>query len=233
MYLRTISEKEATGAIADIYASEEAQIGFVMAATRCFTTRPDLLPAYQAFSDAIRSGLSLSPREWRLIALVAAKRVPSTYCSYVYGGMLVGDLGSKEAVIAVQRDFRAAGLPDREVEMLTYAEKVATNASRISRTDIERLRSVGFTDRQICDIALSAAYRCFVSRFFDAVGAEPESAFIDSDPRFQGALTVGKSYRDEPARASGGTTKPAAGFRRAKREALRAIAPPPRSRRPA
>ncbi len=64
-------------------------------------------------------------REWRLITLIAAKHIPSTYCSYVYGKQLVGDLGSKEAVMAVQKDFRSAGLPGRDVEMLAYAEKIS------------------------------------------------------------------------------------------------------------
>jgi uncharacterized peroxidase-related enzyme len=131
-------------------------------------------------------------REWRLITLIAAKHIPSTYCSYVYGQQLIADLGSKEAVLAVLRDFRSAGLPDRDVEMLAYAEAVVRDASKITREDVERLRSVGFSDRQICDIALCAAFRCFVSRFFDAVGAGPDPAFIDPEDRFRDALTVGR-----------------------------------------
>lgn len=192
MFLQTIAEEDATDRVAEIYARQKSQMGFVMAATKCFTARPDLLPIYTDFSDKIRSGFSLGLREWRLITLVAAKHIPSTYCSYVYGKQLIGDLGSREAVLAVQRDFRSAGLSDRDVEMLAYAEKVTRDASRISPLDIERLRSVGFTDRQICDIALCAAFRCFVSRFFDAVGAGPDAAFIDEDAEFRSAMTVGK-----------------------------------------
>lgn len=192
MFLQTIAEEDATDRVAEIYARQKSQMGFVMAATKCFTARPDLLPIYTDFSDKIRSGFSLGLREWRLITLIAAKHIPSTYCSYVYGKQLIGDLGSREAVLAVQRDFRSAGLSDRDVEMLAYAEKVTRDASRISPLDIERLRSVGFTDRQICDIALCAAFRCFVSRFFDAVGAGPDAAFIDEDAEFRSAMTVGK-----------------------------------------
>ena len=194
MFLQTIPEEEATGKVAEIYERQKLQMGFVMAAARCFTARPDLLPIYTEFSDRIRSGFSLGLREWRLITLVAAKHIPSTYCSYVYGKQLVGDLGSKEAVLAVYQDFRAAGLPDRDVEMLAYAEKIAKDASRISEADIDRLRAVGLTDREICDIALCASFRCFVSRFFDAVGAGPEAAFIDEDPEYRAALTVGRAY---------------------------------------
>src|ERR1051325_7616917 len=131
MFLKTIDEKEATGRVAESCRTLKAQNGFVMAAWSCWTARPDLLPAYQAFADKIRSGFSLTPRDWRLITFVAAKHVPSTYCSHVYGMQLIGDLGSKGAVLAVQRDFRAAGLGERDVAMLEYAEKIARDASKV------------------------------------------------------------------------------------------------------
>jgi uncharacterized peroxidase-related enzyme len=194
MFLQTIGEDEATGRVAEIYNASKSQLGFVMEATRCFTARPDLLPLYTDFSKSIRAGFSLSQRDWRLITLIAAKHIPSTYCSYVYGQQLVDDLGSKEAVIAVQRDFRTAGLSDRDIEMLAYAEKIAVDASLISQHDITRLRSTGFSDQQICDIALCASFRCFVSRFFDATGAGPEAVYIDSDQEFRAAMTVGKAH---------------------------------------
>lgn len=193
MFLQSIEEDEATGRVAEIYEKQKAQLGFVMEAAKCFTAHPDLLPIYTDFSDRIRAGFSLGLREWRLITLIAAKQIPSTYCSHVYGKQLIDDLGSKEAVVAVQSDFRKAGLPDKDVAMLSYAEKVARDASGISQADIDALRAAGFSDRQICDIALCAAFRCFVSRFFDAVGAGTEPAFIDSDESFRSAMTVGRA----------------------------------------
>jgi hypothetical protein len=121
MFLKTVSEEDAAGRIAELYQAQKAQSGFVMSAMQCWTARPDLLPIYQEFSDKIRSGFSLSPRDWRLITLIVAKHVPSTYCSHVYGKQLIVDFGSKDVVLAVQRDFRSAGLSQRDVEMLTYA----------------------------------------------------------------------------------------------------------------
>ncbi len=194
MYLQTIAEDEATGRIAEIYQAQKAKLGFVQNTSRCLTARPDLLPIYTEFFEKILAGFSLGLREWKLITLIAAKHVPSTYCSYVYGKQLIRELGSKDAVMAVQRDFRAAGLPEKDVEMLAYAEKIVKDASQVAHADIDRLRAVGFSDQQICDIALCASIRCFVSRFFDATGAGPEPAFIDSDEQFRAAMTVGKTY---------------------------------------
>lgn len=193
MFLKTIAESEATGAIAEIYAKQQAQMGFVMETAKCMTPRPDLLPAYMEFVAKVRGGFSLGERGWKLITFIAAKHVPSTYCSMVYGQQLVADLGSKEMVLAVQKDFRSAGLPAREVAMLAYAEKVVLDAAKITQADVDQVRAAGFTDHEICDIAFCAAFRCFISRFFDAMGAGIEPAFIDADAAFRQAMTVGRA----------------------------------------
>ncbi|OWJ63707.1 carboxymuconolactone decarboxylase family protein [Inquilinus limosus] len=191
MFLQTITEEDATGRVAESYAADRARLGFVMSATACWTARPDLLPAWETFYAQVKAGFSLSPRDWRLITFIAAKQVPSTYCSMVYGKMLVDDLGSRERVLAVHADFRAAGLGERDTAMLAYAEAVARDASQVTQGHIDALRATGFRDVQITDIALCAALRCFMARFFDATGAGPEAAFIDPDG-FALALAVGR-----------------------------------------
>ncbi len=195
MFLETVAEEDATGAIAEVYRKEKAHAGFVPDSARCMTTRPDLLPLFDAFFDGVRGGFSLGAREWCLVTFIAAKHIRSTYCATVYSQRLTTLLGSKEAVLAIHRDYRNAGLPDKDVAMLAYAEKVATEAHAIREADIDRLRAVGFTDRQICDIALCVSFRCFISKFVDAVGAVPEPAFVDADATFREAMTVGRSLK--------------------------------------
>lgn len=194
-FLQTVPDDEATGEVAKIYRQEIDASGYVPESTRALTIRPDVLAAYTSFVGAIRGGFTLPARDWRLITLVAAKHIPSTYCSLAYGKGLLGDLGSPEAVLAVQRDFRQAGLMPRDVAMLEYAEKVTVAASKIEQADVDRLREHGFSDAQISDIALCAAWRNFISRFFDAVGAMPDDEYRALDPSFRDALCVGRPFR--------------------------------------
>jgi uncharacterized peroxidase-related enzyme len=191
-FLKAVSDEEATGEVADIYRRQREESGYVPESSRALTIRPDVLPAYARFMATLRDKFTLSMRDWRLITLVAAKHIPSTYCSLVYGKNLIGDLGSADEVIAVQRDFRRAGLPARDVAMLEYAEKVTTSASSITQADIDRLREHGFADEQIADIALCAAFRNFVSRYFDAVGATPDAEYRALDASFRDPLCVGR-----------------------------------------
>jgi uncharacterized peroxidase-related enzyme len=81
-----------------------------------------------------------------------------------------------DQVAAVARDFRTAGLPPEEVAMLAYAEKLTLDAGSITAEDVDELRRHGFSDEEIIDIALTAAYRNMQSRLYDALGAKPPGA---------------------------------------------------------
>ena len=191
MYVKTITPDEATGEVAELYNAEIAAMGTVMQATSCWSARPDMLLPIERLLHQMRDGFSLGLLNFRLITFIAAKYVPSSYCSHVYFRSLSGMLGRNQ-VLAIHRDYRNAGLTAQQVEMLAYAEQITRDASKITEVDIARLRAVGFTDLNIADIALAAAYRNFMSRYFDAIGATAEPDFLDADLAVRDQLAVGK-----------------------------------------
>lgn len=191
MYLKTISDDEATGEVAELYRAEIAGMGTVMEATRCWSARPDMLLPVEKLLHQMRDAFSLGLVNFRLITFIAAKHVPSSYCSHVYFRSLATMIG-RERTLAVHRDYRNAGLTEQQVEMLAYAEQITRDASKITEADIARLRAVGFSDLNIADIALAASFRNFMSRYFDAVGATAEPQFLDDDAEVRAQLTVGK-----------------------------------------
>lgn len=191
MYIKTVTPEDATGEIAASYKSDMDSMGVVMEATSCWSARPDMLAPVEHLLHQLRDGFSLGLLNFRLITLVAAKYVPSSYCSHMYFRSL-GKLMDREQVIAIQRDYRNAGLSEQQVAMLDYVVQITRDASRITEADIDRLRAVGLTDLNIADIALAASYRSFMSRYFDAVGATVEPQFLDADPDVRAQLAVGK-----------------------------------------
>ena len=166
-------------------------MGMVMNATRCWSARPDMLAPVEHLLHQLRNGFSLGLVNFRLITLIVAKHVPSSYCSHVYFRTLSKALG-REKVLAIHRDFRTAGLTPAEVAMLAYAEQITVDASQIKLDDIESLRATGFTDLNSADIALAASFRNFLSRYFDAVGAEAEPEFLDDDLSVRQELAAGR-----------------------------------------
>lgn len=56
--------------------------------------------------------------------------------------------------------------------MLEYAEKLSIAPSMMTQDDIQKLRDVGWTDRDILDIAHVCAYFNFRVRMVDGLGLE-------------------------------------------------------------
>jgi len=59
--------------------------------------------------------------------------------------------------------------------MLTYAEKLTTAPGAMSRSDVDSLRGVGFSDRDVLDIATVTAYYAYANRIADGLGVQLES----------------------------------------------------------
>lgn len=59
--------------------------------------------------------------------------------------------------------------------MLTYVEKLTRTPGDMTRSDIAPLHAVGFTDRDILDIATVAAYYAYVNRIADGLGVQLET----------------------------------------------------------
>jgi uncharacterized peroxidase-related enzyme len=176
-WVKTRNEDEVNGPLRQAYEAELARLGFVMEATRALSTRPELAAAFEAFTAAVKQASSLTPRERRLISLLVAQRVGSTYCVLVYATEVERDLGGLDRVRAVLQDYRRAGLSTREVAMVDYA--LAAAAGHPTEEHIGRLRAEGLDDGGIIDVAVWANLRAFRSRIYDALGVQTDPFFLE------------------------------------------------------
>lgn len=87
-----------------------------------------------------------------------------------------------EQLQAILRDYHQAGLDPAEVDMMDFAYQMSTNDHPGTEAEVQRLRDDGFSDEEITDIALAASVRNFYSRYFDALGAEPDPELIAQEP---------------------------------------------------
>jgi uncharacterized peroxidase-related enzyme len=81
----------------------------------------------------------------------------------------------------IERDWRSAALEPRRHAMLAYAEKLTRSPSTVTRADVETLRKVGFSDRDVLEIVEVTAYFAYVNRIADGLGVELEPGSADSD----------------------------------------------------
>ncbi len=63
--------------------------------------------------------------------------------------------------------------------MLTYCVKLTFTPGEMVRGDVEALRDVGFSDRDILDIVEVTSYYAYVNRIADGLGVPDESWITD------------------------------------------------------
>ena len=192
-YIQTVPIEEAAGLVKELYDAERVASGYVDNTSQAFSLRPAVLAAWNNLLQTIRSNMDL--RRYELVTIAAASKLRCSYCTLAHGTVLLRSrFFSAEQIEAIVRDFRNAGLDPAEVAMMAFAEKLTLNAYKIVEEDIDRLRVHGFSDTDVADIALAAAARNFVSKFVDAVGAEPDMAYMDLEPSLRETLTVGRPF---------------------------------------
>jgi uncharacterized peroxidase-related enzyme len=74
-------------------------------------------------------------------------------------------------------NWRAADLSDRHKAMLAFASRMTRESSAIGEEDREALRKVGFSDRDIWDVAAVAAFFNMSNRMASAVDMRPNAEY--------------------------------------------------------
>ena len=108
-----------------------------------------------------------------------------------HGAVLRKNFFTAEQLEAIAKDFRRAGLEEKEVVMMEYAQKVVRDAPSTEQSDFDKLRKAGWSDEDILSITLAAAARAFVSKVFDALGADADVIYKDLDEETHHTL-IGK-----------------------------------------
>lgn len=79
----------------------------------------------------------------------------------------------------IKADWRSMDLTSMEKAMLEFAEKMTLASNSMTQTDVQALRDVGWSDRDILDIAQVAAYFNYRARIADALGVELDEKYLD------------------------------------------------------
>ena len=72
----------------------------------------------------------------------------------------------------IKDNWRQMDLTEAECAMLEFAEKLTLTPSNMREEDVQKLRNVGWTDRDILDIVHVCAYFNFRVRVVDGLGLE-------------------------------------------------------------
>ena len=172
--------------VADLYAADIADLGYVPSHSRVMSVNPEAFRVFQQLARAIVSQLGL--RRYELATLAAADAIGSQACLYAHGRKSLKVFDEDQLARLIQ-DHRDAGLSDAEVALMDFAAKLSRDSASMTDADSQRLRDVGFTDREIVDIALAASLRNYFSRALHALAVDVDVP-PGLTPRLTEALTL-------------------------------------------
>src|SRR6266567_2121240 len=132
--------------------------GFIPNVFLTLAHRPDEFRAFMAYHDALmdkEGGLTRAEREMIVVVTSAANQCQ--YCVVAHGAIL--RMRAKNPLIAdqVAINYRKADITERQKAMLDFALKVSRSAAMVGEADFDALKSHGFDEEDIWDIAAIAA----------------------------------------------------------------------------
>jgi uncharacterized peroxidase-related enzyme len=189
-FLRTVSEDEAEGDVAAMYAADIEHNGYLPNYSELFSLHPQAYRAWAGLILSIRG--EMDRKRYELATLGAARQLRSTYCSLAHGSILEERFLPADDVTLIAQGRASGVLDETETLVVEFAGKVAQDATSIDETDIDRLRRAGLSDRDIFDVVLAVAARSFFTKVLDATGTLADVEYGEMSLDLREALTVGR-----------------------------------------
>jgi uncharacterized peroxidase-related enzyme len=160
------------------FAKCEEKLGMVPNVLLSYAFDEKKLRAFtDTYNDLMLGDSGLSKLEREMIAVAVSSINHCFYCLTAHGAavrQLSGDPVLGEMMVM---NFRAAELSPRQRAMLEFAVKLTEEPAKIVEEDRQALRDTGFSDRDIWDIASTAAFFNMSNRLAAAIDMRPNAEY--------------------------------------------------------
>ncbi len=154
------------------------KLGLVPNVLRAYAFDIDKLNAFAGlYNDVMLADSGLTKLEREMIAVVVSSINKCFYCLTAHGAAvreLSGDPILGEMMVM---NYRVADLDARQRAMLDFAAKMTEASARMDEADRQTLRDVGFSDRDIWDIAAVAGFFNMTNRIASATDMRPNEEY--------------------------------------------------------
>jgi uncharacterized peroxidase-related enzyme len=136
-----------------------------------------LEPFVAIYNDLMLAPSGLTKLEREMIAVAVSSHNHCYYCLVAHGAAVRAIAGDPVLGELMVTNYRAARLDARQRAMLDFAVKLTAEPWTMEEGDRARLREVGFSDRDIWDIAAVAAFFNMTNRVASATDMRPNTAY--------------------------------------------------------
>ena len=165
----------------ELFDGDVEELGFVMNASRVWAHEPSLQTGlFQLLRESVQTG-GLTGRQRGILVAATASALGDSYCSLAWGKKLAD--ASDEDTAAGVLNGSDLELDEDERVLAGWARALVRDPNGTTSHDVDRLRRVGFGDRQILAITLFVALRLAFSTVNDGLGAAPDAGFRTLAPK--------------------------------------------------
>jgi uncharacterized peroxidase-related enzyme len=158
----------------------QEKAGFVPNVFLTLAHRPDEFRAFFAYHDALmlKQTGSLTKADREMIVTATSAKNNCLYCVVAHGAIL--RIYAKDVLVAdqVAVNHRKADISPRQSAMLDFAIKVCLDSAQVADADFAVLRSHGFDDEDIWDIAAITAFFGLSNRMANVISMRPNDEFF-------------------------------------------------------
>jgi uncharacterized peroxidase-related enzyme len=156
----------------------QEKLNFIPNVLIALAHRPDELRAFLAYNKAVinnESGLTAAEKE--MIIVAHSNYNGCMYCVASHGAFLRIEAKDPNMSDKVAVNYREADITPRQKAMIAFAMKVTTDSRSINEDDFATLRTHGFTDEDIWDIAAITSFFNLSNRMMNFAAIRPDDEF--------------------------------------------------------
>ena len=162
------------------FAKCEEKLGLVPNVLRAYTINPAKFRVFSAFYNQVmldEETCRLSKLEREMIAVVVSSANRCYYCLVAHGEAVRQLSGDPQFGEMMVMNYRVAELEPAKRAMLDFAWKLTLTPHDMAEADRQRLRDLGFSDRDIFDICDVAAFFNYTNRMAHGLDMMPNAAY--------------------------------------------------------
>ena len=173
-----LAPAELSDATEAYFAKCREKLGLVPNVLRAYAFDEKKLRAFtDTYNDLMLGESGLSKLEREMIAVAVSSINHCYYCLTAHGAAVRQLSGEPALGEMMVMNFRAADLSDRQRAMLEFSVKLTEAPAKMMEEDRQALREAGFSDRDIWDIASTAAFFNMSNRVAAAVDMRPNAEY--------------------------------------------------------
>jgi uncharacterized peroxidase-related enzyme len=172
-WIKIIQESEATDELKKTFKEIKEKRGKISNIMKIQSLNPNAMKNHMDLYVTLmfgKSGLSREEREF--IAVIVSVINNCDYCIKHHTESLNQYWKDRKKIEKFIDDFNSIELSTKFQYILDYVFKLTNNPSFINKTDIQSLRNLGLSDKDILDMNLITSYFNFVNRIALGLGVE-------------------------------------------------------------